>query len=90
MRSNAIHIYAVKKAGFNQSQIAREIGVDKATTPRKLSRNSGGRGYRPKQAHSLAQAPRQSKNNATGIEPKTWLRIESLTRKDFYPEQVSG
>lgn len=83
-------IYAFKKAGFNQSQIAAEIGVSKSTISRELRRNRGGRGYRPKQAHAWAQARRQAKPNATQISPKTWKRIESLILKDFSPEQVSG
>ena len=83
-------IYAFKKAGFSQTQIAREIGVHKSTISREMRRNKGRRGYRPKQAHLLAQARCQSKQNATRIKPKTWKRIESLILKDFSPEQVSG
>jgi IS30 family transposase len=83
-------IYAFKKAGFNQSQIAASMGVSKSSISRELRRNRGGRGYRPKQAHCLAQARRQSKNNATRIESKTWQKIESLILKDWSPEQISG
>jgi IS30 family transposase len=83
-------IYAFKKAGFNQSQIAASMGVSKSSISRELHRNRGGRGYRPKQAHCLAQARRQSKNNATRIESKTWQKIESLILKDWSPEQISG
>src|SRR5215210_5908985 len=83
-------IYAFKKAGFTQSRIAREISVAKSTTSRELRRNRGGRGYRPKQAHCLAQSRCQSKNNATTIKPKTWRKVESLILKDWSPEQISG
>lgn len=83
-------IYAFKKAGFNQTEIASELRVSKSTISRELRRNKGHRGYRPKQAGSFAQGRRQSKNNATKITRKTWKRIESLTRKDFSPEQISG
>jgi IS30 family transposase len=83
-------IYAFKKAGFNQSQIAAEIGFSKSSISRELRRNRGCRGYRPKQAHSLAQSRRQSIKNATRIEPATWYKIESLIVKDFSPEQISG
>lgn len=83
-------IYAFKKAGFNQTEIASDLGVSKSTISRQLHRNRGQRGYRPKQADSLAQARRQSKNNATKIAPKTWKRIESLLLKDFSPQQISG
>src|SRR5215217_8222565 len=83
-------IYAFKKAGFNQTQIAAEIGCSKSSISRELRRNRGYRGYRPKQAHSLAQARRQSINNATKIEPATWHKIRPLIVKDFSPEQISG
>ncbi|HXG66093.1 MAG TPA: IS30 family transposase [Blastocatellia bacterium] len=83
-------IYAFQKAGFSPSQIAQEIGVHKSTISRELRRNQGQRGYRPRQAHGLAQARRQSKQNATKIEPRTWRRIDSLLLKDFSPEQVRG
>ena len=83
-------IYAFKKAGFNQSQIASEIGISKSTIFRELRRNKGQRGYRPRQAHCLANARRQSKNNATKIESTTWQKIESLILKDWSPEQISG
>ena len=52
-------LYALKKAGFTQSAIADQIGVHKSTISRELKRNTGLRGYRPKQAHRLACA-RQS------------------------------
>jgi transposase, IS30 family len=83
-------IYAFKKDGFNQTEIASEIGVAKSTISRELHRNRGGRGYRPKQAHSLTQARRQAKNNATKIKPKTWRKIESLILMDLSPEQING
>jgi IS30 family transposase len=41
------HIYALKKAGNNNSEIAKDLGVDKSTISRELSRNSGQKGYRP-------------------------------------------
>lgn len=83
-------IYAFRKAGFNQSEIAAELGVAKSSISRELKRNKGQRGYRPRQAHSLAQTRRQSSFNATKIKPKTWLKITSLIVKDFSPEQISG
>jgi len=43
-------IYSMLKIGLTQSMIAKVIGVDKSTVSRELKRNSGKRGYRPKQA----------------------------------------
>ena len=52
-------IYALKKMGHNQTQIANYFGVDKSTISRELKRNQGQRGYRPKQAYGLAMSRRR-------------------------------
>ncbi len=49
-----IEIYAMKQAGKTQRNIARRLGVNPSTISRELTRNTGGRAYRPKQAHCLA------------------------------------
>jgi IS30 family transposase len=83
-------IYAFKKAGFTQYQIAAEVGVSTSTICRELRRNRGQRGYRPKQAHVLACSRRRSKDNATRIKLKTWQSIESLVCQDWSPQQICG
>jgi IS30 family transposase len=42
-------IYALKEAG--QTQTAKVLKRSESTISRELLRNTGGRGYRPKQAH---------------------------------------
>ena len=84
------HIYAHKKTGqFTQSEIAAMLGVHKSTISRELSRNRGGRGYRPRQAHEVATARRRSRAKPR-ISPETWGLVESFLRLDLSPEQVSG
>ena len=83
-------IYAFLKAGFSQSHIARELGVDKSTICRELQRNRGQRGYRPKQAQHLADSRRHAQANATRIRAETWQQVEVGLRQDWSPEQVSG
>jgi IS30 family transposase len=82
-------IYACIKADWTQLAIAAEIGVHPSTISRELSRNRGGRGYRPKQAQEKA-AERKLKHLNIRIEPQTWTLIESNLRQDWSPEQVSG
>jgi len=53
-------IYGLKKAGFDQSEIAVELKVDKGTISRELKRNSCKRGWRPKQAEEKSVARRQT------------------------------
>src|SRR2546423_3030296 len=82
-------IYACMKANWSQHNIAAEIGVHPSTVSRELSRNRGGRGYRPKQAHELAEA-RKLNHVTRRISSETWTSIEGYLRQDWSPEQVSG
>ncbi len=84
------HIWALKKAGWSQTQIAHEVGVHKSTITRELQRNTGQRGYRPKQAHSMATARQQSRARATRIAAATWTLVEQHLRHEWSPEQISG
>jgi len=53
-------ISALLKAGHNQSKIAMILSRDESTISRELKRNTGLRGYRPKQAQRLAEERRRS------------------------------
>ena len=68
-------VYALKKADLKQYAIADQIGVSKSTISREFKRNTGLRGYRPKQAHRLACA-RQAQIRRTRISDATWTGIE--------------
>ena len=54
-------IYSLRKMEHTMREIAQVIGVHKSTVSRELQRNTGGRGYRPKQAHELALQRRDEK-----------------------------
>lgn len=81
-------IYALLKMNHNGTEIAKVLGSHKSTISRELRRNSGQRGYRPKQAHFLAIGRRFHKTMR--IQPETWKMIEDKLRLDWSPEQVSG
>ncbi len=82
-------IYALQKAHFNQTQMASELGVHKATVSRELRRGRGGRGYRPKQAQELAAA-RLRRRVRPRIQPETWRQVTDLLAKQWSPAQISG
>lgn len=83
-------IYALRKAHFNQTEIASELGVHKATVSREVRRNRGERGYRPKQAQHLTTA-RKLAASTTRITADTWSLVESRLRDvQWSPEQISG
>ena len=81
-------IYVLMKMGHYQTEIAKCIGVDKSTISRELKRNHGQRGYRPKQAHSLAMSRRRQGQRR--IQSVTWALIEAKIRLEWSPEQISG
>ena len=57
-------IYALMKAGHNQLEIAQLLDRHRSTISRELSRNSGKRGYRPKQAQELCLQRAEGSRNA--------------------------
>ena len=81
-------IYALKKKEHSQSEIAEIVGVHKSTICRELRRNTGGRGYRPIQAHRKALERREDRVRF-GISEATWKRVEQLLREYWSPEQIS-
>jgi len=81
-------ISALLKAGHDQTEIAMILGRHKSTISREIRRNTGLRGYRPKQAQRLTDERRHSKVR-THINDGTWLAVEQLINLDWSPEQIS-
>src|SRR5215210_490005 len=88
-RERRYQIYALKKAGQNQTQIALIIGCHKSTISRELRRNCGQKGYRPHQADELA-FDRQCDAYRARITGQTWQQVERLLLQDWSPEQIAG
>jgi transposase, IS30 family len=88
-REQRYQIYALKKAGQNQTQIAQMLGCHKSTISRELRRNCGQKGYRPYQADEFAY-DRQCAAYRSRIAWETWQDVERLLRQDWSPEQISG
>ncbi len=84
-----IEIYAMKQAGKEQSKIAVELGVHPSTISRELARNTGLRGYRPKQAQQKALHRRFTARKAVKMTPETIDHIESKLRQEHSPEQIA-
>lgn len=87
-REERYQIYALKKAGHKQYEIAEVLERSESTISRELSRNCGRRGYRPKQAHSKS-VERQSINART-IDDATWQFAQERLLEQWSPEQISG
>jgi len=74
-------IYALNKRGETQTKIAETIGVHKSTVSREIKRNTGGRGYRYKQAHRFAIRRRKCKANKR-ITDEDSEKVEELIKKE--------
>ena len=84
-------IYALKSMGQSLSKIALAVGRDKSTISREISRNTGERGYRFKQADEKAKARRSDASKAAKKlteEMKSTIREKLL--EDWSPDQISG
>ena len=84
-------IYALKKRGFSNRQIAADLEVSHTTVGRELRRNSGRRGYRHKQAEEKCQGRRHAVDGKhRKMTPVLVSRIEEKIALQWSPEQISG
>lgn len=83
-------IYALLKAGLNQTQIADILGVDKSTISREIRRNTGLKGYRPKQAHQRAADRRRCADKHIRFNDQLRTVVKTYLKADWSPEQISG
>src|ERR1700680_3599708 len=88
-REQRYQIYALMKAGHNQTQIAAIVACHKSTISRELRRNRGHKGYRPLQAQGLARS-RRYESHPPRIAWPTWALVELLLRQQWSPEQIAG
>lgn len=82
-------IYEGITLGLTQTKIADDLDVNKSTISRELKRNTGLRGYRPRQAQILSDS-RKLNHSSQRINKHQWDRVEDLIREDWSPEQTSS
>lgn len=82
------NISAAVKSKTPKAQLAREIGRHRSTIYRELKRNKGQRGYRPKQAHELAQ--QRCYRKTSEFTDFALAYIEHLIHCNWSPEQIAG
>lgn len=83
-------ISALKRIGHSRTEIANELEVHRSTIGRELTRNTGERGYRPKQADEKACERRVNAAHKRSISAEVWKVVEEKLRQEWSPEQVSG
>lgn len=85
-------IYALKSTKMSNRAISVHLDVHPRTIDRELKRNTGGRGYRFKQAEEKAKARRHAANaKPYKMTPALILEIEAYLREhQWSPEQICG
>lgn len=84
-------IYALKAIGTSQNKIAKIVGRSSSTISREIKRNTGGRGYRYKQADAKAVERRSNASRAPKKLTESLIRmIDQKLLEDWSPEQTSG
>ncbi|HJL51120.1 MAG TPA: IS30 family transposase [Arenicellales bacterium] len=76
--------------GVSHRAIAKQLGRSHSTISREAIRNKGLRGYRPRQAQSLASQRQACKPKHIKLIPEMQSVISKHIQKDWSPEQVQG
>jgi IS30 family transposase len=85
-----IKIKLLLQQGKSNTEIAEVIGKDKSTIGRELRRNSGGRGYRVRQAQAFAEAREELKHVPYVLTDELKREITKRLEKKWSPEQISN
>ena len=83
---------ALRKQGFNHSQIARALGRHRSSVGRELSRNSchlDGR-YRASKAQERTNGRRSRSRRNLRFTARDFALVDELLRRQWSPEQVAG
>lgn len=84
-------IYALMSMGRTQKQIAFQLNKSRSTISREISRNSGGKGYSPKQAQEKADQRRHfASSTPNKMKDKLLQVIQEKLLLDWSPVQISG
>ena len=84
------HIYTMKKQRSSLREIAKGMGRSHTSLSRELRRNTGGNGYRHKQAQTLATQRHQRKTKQVKLTEDLLAYISENIKKSWSPEQISG
>ena len=78
------------RAGKSLNMIAKALRRSQSTLSREISRNTGQRGYRHKQAERLASERHENKPKAVKLTDEIKKIITGYLEQDWSPEQIAG
>lgn len=87
-KEDRIIIKSKLEEGLTRKEIAGKLGFHKSTITREISRNTGDRGYRPKQAHERAIARETAKHGPYKMTPVIMTKIIERLEVKWSPEQI--
>jgi len=83
-------LYRLLKAKKSMSEIGELMGRERSTIYREIKRNTGGRGYRPKQAQHKADERRlRCRREPKMNNPKLKSSVRRLLKKAWSPDQIA-
>lgn len=83
-------IHRLRQQGRSQTEIAEFIGFSPSAISKELKRNTGGRGYRPKQAGRFATARKAMQRRKRTIIGLLAIEVEARLHLLHSPEQICG
>lgn len=83
-------ISTLKRLGYTQGQIARELGRSPSTISRELRRNQGVDGYAAERAQRIADKRRREARKFHKRIPALIGWVEDRLREDWSPKQIAG
>lgn len=88
-KEDRIRIKDALDAGLTNNEIADKLGFHKSTISREVRRNTGGRGYKPKQAQRLANSRQDHLSKLRKWNKALEKKVRKLLKKKWSPEQIS-
>ena len=89
-QTDRIRTKGLLSAGLSQTRIADKLKVHKSTISTEIKRNSGLRGYRPKQTQKKAEQRQNFRSNLRKWNPILKKQVKVLLKKKWSPEQISS
>jgi transposase, IS30 family len=84
-------LYRLNQEDRSKTEIAAILGRDRSTIYRELKRNTGGRGYRPKQAQQKADQRRLACGGEPKMnDPQLKRYVIRALKKKWSPDQIAG
>ncbi len=84
------HISVLCKEGYSKTDTARKINRHISTISRELNRNTGKKGYRPRQAQEKALIRRYTSRKAIKFTDKVRQIVDKKISEQYSPDQISG